>query len=203
MRQSRVPVVSGTDGCGSRDHFNLCVHHIHWAAVAELHVHEGHAHVEAVVAGKDVYGRLGVSVASVTSMNDRDNSKTSETVDGMDQRAHLFIERRLRNHGLHGDKGEGVAMDYTRVVSLVVLLELSAWKLWKPIGAHAECLHRQLIYEGAVVGVLHDQRAVGHSLTQFAHGGEAILFELVRGPPSNHLDPVALRRSLCLLTQHG
>src|SRR5690606_17702817 len=131
MRQSRVQVVSGADGCGSRDHFNLCVHHIHWAAVAELHVHEGHAHVEAVVAGKDVYGRLGVRVAPVASINDRGNPETIKTVDGMDQRAHLLIERGLRNHGLHGDKGEGVAMDYTRVVSLVVLLELSTWQFWK------------------------------------------------------------------------
>src|SRR5690554_4525438 len=122
MRQCWVQIMPGADGRSLGDRFNLCVNHVHWGAVTELHVHEGHAHVKAIVAGKHIYGGLGVRVAPVASINDRGNPETIETVDGMDQRAHLFIERRLRDHSLHGDKREGVAMDYTRVVSLVVLL---------------------------------------------------------------------------------
>src|SRR5690606_51543 len=173
--------------------------HIGRAAVAELHVNEGHTYVESIAAGEQVYFGLGIRVAPVSSIDDRGDPETIQAVDGVDQRAHLFVESRLRDHGLQGDEGERVAMDDARMVSMVIQFELRARQLWKPLGTHAEYFHRLLVHEGAVVGVLNDQGAVWHGLTQFARGGEAIFLELVGGPASYHLDPVSLGRSFGLL----
>ncbi len=57
----------------------------------------------------------------------------------------------------------------------------------KLVGAHAERIHRLRVHEGAVVGVLHEQRAIGNGLAELFQGGEAVLLELVGRPAANHL----------------
>ena len=53
------------------------------------------------------------------------------------------------------------------------------------------------------VGVLDDQRTVGHRLAQLLHGGKAIFRELIGRPASDNLDPMAVGRALRLFAQHG
>jgi hypothetical protein len=85
-------------------------------------------------------------------------------VDRVDQRAHLLIEGGLRDHGLQRDEGEGVAVDDARVLPLGRPSRTRCREVGKPVGADAECFHRLLVQEGAVVGVLHDQGPVRHRL---------------------------------------
>ncbi len=62
VRQLRVQVVPGADRRRLRDRRDLRVDHIEGGAFTKLNVHEGHADVEAVVAGDGVHGALGLGI---------------------------------------------------------------------------------------------------------------------------------------------
>lgn len=199
-----MQVVAGRDRRGFGDRRDLRVHHIEIGAFAELDVHEGHADVETVVAGEGIHGLEGFGIAAEprAGIDDGRDPDAVHAVHRLHQRTDFLVKAELGNHGFQGDEGERIALDDAGVAALRILFQLRARQVGEFVGAGAECIERLLVEESTVVGVLHDQGAVGDGLAQLVHGGEALFLELVGGPAADHFDPVAFRGALGLLAQH-
>jgi hypothetical protein len=71
------------------------------ACAAELHVDEGQAKIEAMVAHQDLGRRVGFGIPPAATVDHRGNPETIQVLDRVDERARPLVEGRLRDRRVH------------------------------------------------------------------------------------------------------